>query len=356
MKKSLIILFFTSLISSNVFSQGFLDKVLKEAQNKILREAQKKVEKEVSTLGTDLLNSNSSKTKIKIGLNYLWVDSINEYCQGGGKKLKVYANGELEVPGYETSKTKPENYYNFFEYYNCDRNAFQNSSSKTNKKAFDVAVQCDLERNFVITSVFFNPSWTGGTKEEVEWYKEKSKTNYINYYSLVDSNIIILKQCKKYEDLINSKFTDSTTLFVIKNKELITPEGKLIAKIIGPENNRMVFFSIVANLVKEDFTKVSKVLKDKSNEEDDKKIKIYNENQVKQAKIDAENQKIRDANYLKETKKCSYCNEEYSGVSFNFSNYRNSKSPCGDKIYEVYYKNNSFCSRKCALDHCNATH
>ena len=349
MKKSLIILFLTSFISSNVFPQGFRDKVLKEAQKKVLKEAQKKLEKEVLTLGTDFLNSNSEKTKIQIGINYLWVDSINEYCQGGGKKLKVYGNVYMpqtnETRGIDS---KPENYYNFFEYYNCDRNAFQNSSSKTNKKAFDVAVQCDLEHDFVITSVFFNPSWTEGTKEDADWYKEKSKTNYINCYSLVDSNKIILKQFKKYEDLINSKFDDSATLFVIKNKELLTTEGKLIAKIIGPENNRMVFFSIVANLVKEDFTKVSKVLKDKSQEENDK---TYN----KQAKIGAENKKIRDANYLKETKNCSYCNVKYSGVSFDFWSFR-SGNPCGDKISEVYYSNKSFCSRKCALDHCNATH
>jgi hypothetical protein len=355
MTKSLTILFLITFISSTVFSQGFLDKVRKETQNKILKGTLKKVEQEVLKLGNDWLNSNSEKTKIQIGINYLWVDSINEYCQGGGRKLKVYGNvNRPETTNAIGIDSKPENYYNFFEFYNCDRNAFQNSSSNTNKKAFDVAVQCDLEQNIVITSVYFNPTWAGGTKEEAEWYKEKSKTNYINCYSLVDNDKIILKQCKKYEDLISSNFIDSTTLLVIKNKELVTPEGKLIAKIIGPDNNRMVFFPIVAYLVKEEFTKVSKVLKEKSQEENDKLTKINMEIQAKQSKIDAENKKIREANYLKETKNCFYCSIKYTGVSFDFWSFR-SKNKCSDKIYEVYYSNKSFCSRKCALDHCNAT-
>lgn len=54
------------------------------------------------------------------------------------------------------------------------------------------------------------------------------------------------------------------------------------------------------------------------------------------------------------SKECTYCNTHYTGVSYDFEPYRSTKNPCGDNINPVYYY--AFCSRKCALEHCKATH
>ena len=58
--------------------------------------------------------------------------------------------------------------------------------------------------------------------------------------------------------------------------------------------------------------------------------------------------------FISISKECTYCNTTYTGVSYNFDSYRSTNNPCGDTLYPVYYK--AFCSRKCALEHCKATH
>jgi hypothetical protein len=58
--------------------------------------------------------------------------------------------------------------------------------------------------------------------------------------------------------------------------------------------------------------------------------------------------------FKEKDKKCKYCNQSYTGESFDFPSWRSTKNPCSDKV-EVVYKP-AFCSRKCAYDFCNSTH
>jgi hypothetical protein len=67
-----------------------------------------------------------------------------------------------------------------------------------------------------------------------------------------------------------------------------------------------------------------------------------------------ENKAAQNKQYVEKTKNCKYCNQPYTGESFDFYSYRSRDKPCADKIYKVYY--DAFCSQKCALDHCKATH
>ena len=66
-----------------------------------------------------------------------------------------------------------------------------------------------------------------------------------------------------------------------------------------------------------------------------------------------ENQAELQAKFLKETKKCYYCNKSYIGESFDygpFPSYKKELGPCSAKV-EVVYKPR-FCSRECAKYNC----
>lgn len=66
-----------------------------------------------------------------------------------------------------------------------------------------------------------------------------------------------------------------------------------------------------------------------------------------------ENQTELQAKFLKETKKCYYCNKSYAGESFDygpFPSYKKELGPCSAKV-EVVYKPR-FCSRECAKYNC----
>jgi hypothetical protein len=66
---------------------------------------------------------------------------------------------------------------------------------------------------------------------------------------------------------------------------------------------------------------------------------------------DAQVQKAKNDKFLKEVKKCKFCNKEYTGESFDFTGWRNMNNPCSHTIGVVY--RSAFCSRKCVLEECN---
>jgi hypothetical protein len=66
---------------------------------------------------------------------------------------------------------------------------------------------------------------------------------------------------------------------------------------------------------------------------------------------DAQVQKANNDKFLKEAKKCKFCNKEYTGESFDFTGWGRSNKPCSDPIGVVY--RSAFCSRKCALEECD---
>jgi len=75
------------------------------------------------------------------------------------------------------------------------------------------------------------------------------------------------------------------------------------------------------------------------------------------AKIEEDNKVLRikqQEDYMAKEKSCHYCDKKYTGVSYGFGRWRSEKNPCGDELEIVYI--DAFCSRKCALDHCKATH
>ena len=234
----------------------------------------------------------------------------------------------------------------FFKYWdavnalNCttDEQAFRNSPSKESIGSWQMAFlttpkyntvtfifnYSDSVLNFInnknITSQYIKRTLKG---DSVYNYISKSKDEYNkNYY----------KEIGKYE----GRFSEG---------KFFNKDGQIICEYEG--NNKFELMQMYyARIFKIASTTLSEVL--------DQAV-IDKENKVLDAK-----QKVKDAEiakkneeYLKTTKKCKFCNHEYTGVSFNFGKFRSSKKPCANEIFEVYY--NSFCSRKCALDHCDVT-
>jgi hypothetical protein len=358
MKKNNPILILLLIISVSSYSQGLLNKLKKETKKvdsevliqvgtEVLNQVTKKTDDKSnsSTNTTSFSKANSySRTIIKINRYYYWIDNIIEFCKGGGKQIPV--SRTEEIPDEELIKVGREGstYLQYLEYYNCNKSDFQKSTSQTNPKPWEMGVQYDLEKNIVMISCYVNPSSKG------IWLKEKSKSNHIKLYSLTGNDIIV-KKFKIYDDIKVDKFYESTKLFTIKNREVLNPKGGVFAQIIGPEDNNSVLKVIVAVLFSELNSEKAEIV----NHVDDDSYAEYQEGSTKRMADNLDSRITRENNFLKQTKKCLYCNKEFTGEAFGKAFSNSSEKPC-EKVELVYYDYEACCSRKCALDYCHQTH
>jgi hypothetical protein len=288
------------LISINIYSQGFWDKVKKGAKE----------------VGTQMVNNSIPETKTVLNMSnvYFRVEtSENRLC---GKNYVIYSSKDSQILG--------DNFFSFYE----------------NRSCFETSDQYKFINGFYNFLYMINPDGSLLVIREIfpfdEDIKEVIKKNELNdlycrHYQLIGNDIYIAKYKNKEE--------------MVTNKD---KKGELAFQI---NDNNKTIYSIVENVTfnysgknKQELLIMLSSLDYYANDlEFEQKLNRYYKAVADKKHND------NNAKYLTLKKRCNYCNKEYTGVSFDMALYHGKNNGC-DKVDEVYH--NASCSRKCAFDYC----
>jgi hypothetical protein len=169
-----------------------------------------------------------------------------------------------------------------------------------------------------------------------EMLPEIKNLYHIEKYT-VRSDTVYRKIYKTEEDLKQGNKKDIGKAYLLINNNIITDltKNKTLCEFTGTNNFEIALLWFALQFKTHDMAIAEKGLR-----------------KLGEMKYDENQAKLR-AKFLKETKKCYYCNKSYTGESFDYGPFRSYKKelgPCSAKV-EVVYKPR-FCSRECAIHNC----
>ena len=289
------------LISVNMHSQGFWDKV----------------KKGVKEVGTQIVNNSIPETKTILNMDniYSHVEIAEDEYGVCGKNYRINISKNQEEIG--------DNLFTFYEKSPC----------------FQTSKQLKFIEGFYSFLYTIGPDGSILIFREVlpfdESIKAIIKKNGLNdvycmHYQLIGNDIYLAK-FKSKEEMANNKDKKGELTYQINdnNNTINLISDNLTWKYSG-KNNQELLIMLTTMAFQTDLTFAEKL---------DSYYKTVASIQQDEAKT----------KYLTLKKHCNYCNKEYTGVSFTYSG-------C-DYAFEIYKDASySYCSRKCAFDYCNQTH